>query len=160
MLDYHNFWNWKIVFQLILYHWTIFYVTETPFKMASTLSQNKEKFKIYIPYDFVHISRACGPNTFQIMYGQTLDFQCHKMSDQKINVCSKFAIKTCPRYHCKCWHWKSKVSAYIIYTYLYHVLVKLLYNPKYTKFWAFDNNNEKKCIEAILQKVSAGETIV
>ena len=27
-------------------------------------------------YDFVQISPACGPNTYQIMYGESLDFQC------------------------------------------------------------------------------------
>ena len=25
-------------------------------------------------YNFVQISPACGPNTYQIMYGETLDF--------------------------------------------------------------------------------------
>ena len=29
-------------------------------------------------YDFVQISPACGPNTYQIMYGETLDFQCQR----------------------------------------------------------------------------------
>ena len=28
------------------------------------------------PYNFVQISLECGPNTYQILYGETLDFQC------------------------------------------------------------------------------------
>ena len=36
-------------------------------------AQNFVKFG---PYDFVLISPACGPNTYQIRYGETLDFQC------------------------------------------------------------------------------------
>ena len=48
------------------------------------LCQNGEQFlvkklKIFVyfgPYDFVQIPPACGPNTYQIMYGETLDFQC------------------------------------------------------------------------------------
>ena len=28
------------------------------------------------PYNFVQIPPACGPNFYQIMYGETLDFQC------------------------------------------------------------------------------------
>ena len=53
-------------------------------KMVSTLSQKwlticfAKKLKIlYIleKYDFVQISQACGPNTYQIMYGETLNVQ-------------------------------------------------------------------------------------
>ena len=35
-------------------------------------AQNCVYFRIQ---DFVQISPACGPNTYQIMYGETLDFQ-------------------------------------------------------------------------------------
>ena len=64
----------------------IVYVTETPSKMASTLSQNwltvfcqkAHFFKYFLPLDIVQISSACGPNTYQIMYGETLDFQCQR----------------------------------------------------------------------------------
>ena len=38
--------------------------------------QNGQNFVYFGPYDFVQISPACGPNTYQIMYGETLDFQC------------------------------------------------------------------------------------
>ena len=55
--------------------------------MASTLCQKMvnhfffqkpENFVYFRPYDFVKISPACGPNTYQIlvMYGETLDFHC------------------------------------------------------------------------------------
>ena len=38
-------------------------------------------FMVFILYgsdstDFVQIPPACGLNTYQIMYGETLDFQC------------------------------------------------------------------------------------
>ena len=58
-------------------------------KMASTLYQEQflkthffffwsknSNFEKFGPYDFVQIYPACGPNTYQIMYGETLDFQC------------------------------------------------------------------------------------
>ena len=31
------------------------------------------------PYDFVQILPACGLNTYQIMYAETLDFQCQHL---------------------------------------------------------------------------------
>ena len=49
---------------------------------------------------------AWGPNTYQIMYGETLDIQCqhqqwkHKIPDQNISFCSKFVIKTLSYYRC------------------------------------------------------------
>ena len=66
--------------------------------MASTLCQKLltifcQKVQIFLwfgPYDFVQISAAWGPNTYQIMDAETLDFQCphqqwlHKMPDRKI----------------------------------------------------------------------------
>ena len=49
--------------------------------MASTLSQKMvndflpkaQNFVDFVPYDFVKISQACGPNSYQIMHGETLD---------------------------------------------------------------------------------------
>ena len=67
---------------------TIVYVTETSSKMASTLSLKwiiifyKKKafnFVYFIIYDFVQISPASGSNIKQIMYGETLDFQCQRL---------------------------------------------------------------------------------
>ena len=34
---------------------------------------NSSKFGIFLPYDFVQISSACDPSTYQIMCGETLD---------------------------------------------------------------------------------------
>ena len=50
--------------------------------MASTLCQKQltifcqkaPNFVQFGPYDFVQISPACGPNNYQIMNGETLDF--------------------------------------------------------------------------------------
>ena len=76
-----------IVFRSIVYHQTIVLVTETSSKMASTLCQKwltifcqkAQNFVYFGKYDFVQISPACSPNTYQIMCGETLDFQCqHK----------------------------------------------------------------------------------
>ena len=52
--------------------------------MASTLCQNwltifyhkDQNFLQFGPYDFDQILPACSPNTYQRMYGETLDFQC------------------------------------------------------------------------------------
>ena len=45
--------------------------------MVNNFWSKSSKFCILFgPYDFVQISPACGPNTYQIMYGETLDFQC------------------------------------------------------------------------------------
>ena len=80
-----------IVFQLVPYHQIIVYVTETSSRMASTLSQIKltifcqkaQNFVHLLPYDFVQISPACGPNNYQIMYGEILDFRCQR---QYVNI--------------------------------------------------------------------------
>ena len=72
-----------IVFRLILKHQTIVLVTGMSSKMASILSQKwltifcqkAQNFVYFGPYDFVQISPGCGLNTYQIMYGETLDFQ-------------------------------------------------------------------------------------
>ena len=39
--------------------------------------QKTQNFVYFGSYDFVQILPACSPNTYQIMYGETLDFQCH-----------------------------------------------------------------------------------
>ena len=74
-----------IVFILILKHQTIVLVKGMSSKMASILSQKwltifcqkAQNFVYFGPYDFVQISPACSPNAYQIMYGETLEFQCH-----------------------------------------------------------------------------------
>ena len=38
--------------------------------------QKAQNVVYFGPYDFVQISPACGPNTYQTMYGETSDFQC------------------------------------------------------------------------------------
>ena len=40
--------------------------------------QKAQNFVHFVPYDFVTISPACGLNTYQIMYGETLDFLCQR----------------------------------------------------------------------------------
>ena len=39
-------------------------------------------FVHFEPYDLVHTSPACGPSTYQTMYGETLDFQCQHLQRQ------------------------------------------------------------------------------
>ena len=44
--------------------------------MANHFCQKAQNFVLFGPYDLVQISPACGLNTYQLMYGETLDFQC------------------------------------------------------------------------------------
>ena len=75
-----------IVFRLIFLYQKVVFVTGKSFKMALTLSQKwltifgqkAQNFEYFVSYDFVQISPACGPNTYQIVYGETLDFQCQR----------------------------------------------------------------------------------
>ena len=68
-----------IVFESTFKHQTIVSVTETSSKMTSTLcqklitifGQKAHNFVWFRLCDFVQISPACGPNTYQIMYGET-----------------------------------------------------------------------------------------
>ena len=43
-------------------------------KSLTIFCQNGQNFVYLGPHDFVRISPACGPHTYQIMYGETLDF--------------------------------------------------------------------------------------
>ena len=83
----------------------------------------------------------------------------------KIKLCSKFAIKILLCYRCKCWHWKSKVSSYIIW-YVFGLYAGKIWIKLYV-VWAknvkslqlFDRNEIKKkyfwqSATAILQDVS------
>ena len=45
-------------------------------KLLTIFCQKAQNFQKFGPYDFVRISSACGPITYHIMYGETLDFQC------------------------------------------------------------------------------------
>ena len=118
-------------------------------------------------YHYVQIPPIWGPNTYQIMYGATLDFQReHKMPDRKINLCSKFAIKNL-LYRCKFWHCKSKVSPYIN-TYLDHMVAKFEPNRMLWNVQNFDIFNKRPLkkktfltsVDATLQDISVAKTIV
>ena len=44
-----------------------------------TIFCQKAQFSVWFgPYDFVQIAPACDLSTYQIMYGETLDFPCHQ----------------------------------------------------------------------------------
>ena len=45
-------------------------------KWWTIFCQKAHNFVYYGPSDFVQVSQPCGANTYQIMYGETLDFQC------------------------------------------------------------------------------------
>ena len=47
-------------------------------KMVNHFCQKAQTFVYFVPCDFVQISTTCGSNTYQIMYGKTLDFQCQR----------------------------------------------------------------------------------
>ena len=63
-------------------------------KIVNHLCQKAQNLVWFGRCDFLRISPACVPNTYQIMYGETLDFQCqhqqwyHEMPDRKFNFCS------------------------------------------------------------------------
>ena len=44
--------------------------------MVNHFCQKAQNFVYFGPYAFVQISPACGPNTYQTIYGETSDFQC------------------------------------------------------------------------------------
>ena len=45
--------------------------------MVKHFLSNDQNLILFGPYNFVQFSPACGPNTYQIMYGETLDLQCN-----------------------------------------------------------------------------------
>ena len=45
-------------------------------KWLTIFCQKAQNFVYFLKYDFVQISSACVPNTYQIMYGETIAFQC------------------------------------------------------------------------------------
>ena len=47
-------------------------------KWLTIFCQKAQNFAYFVPYDFVQISPACSLNTYQIMYGKTLDFLCQR----------------------------------------------------------------------------------
>ena len=85
-------------------------------------------------YDFVQLSPACGPNTYQIMYGETSDFRCqhqqwlHKMPDRKINFCINLPLKLFRATVANADLGILKSLQTILKTCLYHVLVKFEQN--------------------------------
>ena len=73
-----------VVYKLIDYYQINASDTETSYKMAPTPCQkrvlkdlgflSKSSNSVHFGrYDLVHISPACSPNTYQIMYGETFD---------------------------------------------------------------------------------------
>ena len=65
-----------IVFKLIVKHQIIISVTETSSKMVSPFLSKSSQSCIVRAIQFCSNSPACGPNTYQVMYGKTLDSQC------------------------------------------------------------------------------------
>ena len=45
----------------------------------SSFCQKHHNFVHFRPYDLVQILPACGLNTYQIMYGEILVFQCQRL---------------------------------------------------------------------------------
>ena len=112
------------------------------------------------------ISPACGPCTYQIqiMYGETLDFQCQHL--QRLHgkvLMANFLQKLSFRpdilyYHYWRWHQKSKISPYI--KYLDDMLVKFEQNcivkklRNFELFWQKMVNHIWESVGAILKEVS------
>ena len=94
-----------VVLELICKHQTIVSVTETSSKMASILCQKlftifcqkAQNFVWFGSYDFVQISPVCGPNTYQIMCGETLGFQCqHQQRQHKCPIGKSIIVVNLP----------------------------------------------------------------
>ena len=54
------------------------YLSEMIIKNLGFCSKS-QNFVHFGPYDLVQISPVCGPNTYQIMYRETLEFQCQHL---------------------------------------------------------------------------------
>ena len=121
--------------------------------MASTLCQKLLitfcHFLWFGSYDFVQISPSCDPNTYQIIYGGTLDFQYHYQQwqhkmQQKINI---FAVNLPLKLFLATVANADMGSLKSLHTIplkmFVHMLVRIWtksYGPNYhdyTKFWAF-----------------------
>ena len=64
-------------------------------KLLTIFFQKAQNFAWFGPYDFVQITPARGSNTYQIMKGVTLDFQCQHQQWYGGNIkcpIGKFAI--------------------------------------------------------------------
>ena len=62
-----------------LCHCNVFQIGVNPFsKMVDPdfFAKKAQNYVYFLRYDFVRISPACDPNAYQIIYGETLDFQC------------------------------------------------------------------------------------
>ena len=66
-----------------------------------------QKFIHFKQYDFVQISPVCGPNTYQIMYGETLDVKCQHyfVTEAQKSFNDKFTAKMFFRSGILCYHY-------------------------------------------------------
>ena len=65
--------------------------------------QKSSNFVHFGPYDFFQISPACNSSTYQIMYAETLDYQCQHLKARKI-FNGKFTAKLIFRSDILCYH--------------------------------------------------------
>ena len=129
-------------------------------KIVDHFLPKSSQFCIFRTVRFCSIfSSMLSKYTSQIMYGATLDFQyqrqwwLHKMPDLKINLCSKYAIKTLLCHRCTCWHLKSEVSPNIIWnifgSHTGEIWIKS-YGPKCIEFLAYRQKSE--ILKSIFEK--------
>ena len=106
----------------------------------SIFRQKAQNFVHFGQYSLVQISLACGPGTYQTMYGETSDFQCQHLQRWHGKVLmAMFLQKLIFRpnlscYHYWCWHRKSKISPYTIW---------YVFGPHAGEIWT--NSYDKKC---------------
>ena len=105
------------------------------------------KFCIFCSIRFCWNRMRYGLITYQPINGETLDFHVNvNNGDIKCPIGKSIFAINFPCYRCKCWHWTSKVSPYIIW----YILVQRAgeiwtkwYGPKYTKtVWVFWQKHE------------------
>ena len=93
--------------------------------------QKSSKFcTFWTIYDLVRISPTCGPNTYQIMYGEILNFHCQQERVVRANLLQKMIFPMgflC--YLNWCWYWKSKISLHALFDKnMIHMLVQFKQN--------------------------------
>ena len=84
MSECRNFWTLKDDIELILDIKQLFQSQKRLPKWRQHFAKIVTQFLSKKPQNFVWFGPACGPNTYQIMYGETLDFQCQCISNGNI----------------------------------------------------------------------------
>ena len=59
-------------------------------KWLTVSCQKAQNYECFFAYDFVQICPPCGPNTYQLMYEETLNLVCNGMVTKNARSENKF----------------------------------------------------------------------